>query len=53
MADGLYYAIVEIVLTSANKSESDLYKDVIIELLNTTEQYKEKSIGEIKNRLNQ
>lgn len=52
LTEDIYDSIIEIALTSANKSESDLYKNVITELISTTEQYKDKSIGEIKNMLN-
>ena len=53
LTEDIYNSIVEIALTSANNSESDLYKNVITELVNTTEQYKGKNVEEIKNILNQ
>jgi hypothetical protein len=52
LTEELYNSIVEVAQISANNSGSNLYKDVMAKLINTTEQYKTKSIGEIKNLLN-
>jgi len=52
LTEELYNSIVEVAQVSANNSASNLYKDVMTKLIITTEQYKTKNIGEIKNLLN-
>jgi len=52
LSDELYDSVIEIAQISANNSDSDLYKDIMRELIVTTEQFKNKNIIEIKNALN-
>ncbi|WP_430410786.1 hypothetical protein [Kordia sp.] len=52
LTEELYNSIIEVAQVSTDNSDSDLYKNIMTELINTTSQYKNKNIGEIKNLLN-